>query len=716
MAQNPIKLPPGFELETEETQPTTQQTVPNLPPGFELETRHGATGSFEDVAPLDVAQRFQRDYPVLSSPLTALARFGKGAVESVTETAKGIYSAATEPRRPDETAPAGTLTAKRLIVDPMREQQRKSAEADTGLEAFGHGLAGVIPVIGPMAAGLTEQAVGGELPEALGGLALGAISPQLLKEYKLARGMRGKGPALPAPITEQSVSTVSTMIESGVKNDLVNSYAEQSIPIWRQAAAELGKTPEQFPVSTAPVTVPFTRIGPITEGGKRAVRSGGEHAIEIADHAVRIADRPFKDVLRQHGKLSIEPVGVPPHMTVKAKIVASLESALADASDNPPLAKALRERIRQIQETKDFNGLQSLKEIANNKTESLFSKSLGQQINASVEPINSWRVMGDAIRADMYPELARISGVDLSKAGRLEGVVMDARDGLRQHFYKDVLNPHNRRMQQTYWEYVRDGSLARRSMIKRALMLEPTPAGQFNTQFMRGIGEIPPMPGTVPYNPRGSFNFAPKTVTGTEQQLIPHVPPTGAAPLFEPPQGFSKDIGQAIFGVQQRANQAARMAPPPTVTGTQSIFGERSTPQHTGQPGRPGEFFPGKRGVKRETTTEITGYDSKGNPITEPVKRALDYRQQQQLFGIQQTAPRFNPMERTNYTNMELRSLLKDTVDFIQSNPNHPDVQLLRQNLQAVRDELIRRATKPAKKPSGTPKTPGVTSDSDLPI
>lgn len=670
------KLPKSFvpdALDTSDTPDSTRAPKSFIP---DAPISRGASGSWDasDTPKLDMAQQFQTEHPLLSSPVTAIARFGKGAVDMVTGTAKGIYEAATEPRRPDETTPTGLLTAKRVIVDPMREEARKSSEATTGLEAFGHGLASKLPLIGPGIASMTEQATGGELPEALGGLALSIVAPGLLKEYgpRFGLGKTGKtGKAVP---TEQSVSAVSTMIESGVKNDLVNSYAEQTIPLWRQAAAELGKAPEQFPASTAQLRVPGTRAGITTETGRRAVRQGGEHAIEIADHAVDITNRPFESVLRQHGQASIAPIGTPPHLTVKGGLLADLDSAIAENSNNPALVRALKDLRSRAERTGTYNDLQALKALSNKKANALFDRSLGAQINASADAAYSWKILGDRIRANMYPELSALSGTDLSIAGRLEGIVMDARDGLRRHFYKDVLNPHNKRMQQTYWEYVRDGSLAQRSMLKRALMLEPTPAGAFNQRFVRGMGEIPPMPSSVPFTPKGPPSLAaPSTLTGTQLPLsavaAESAPAGGTGPLLAGPTASPVQD----YLTQQRQRNIWTQGQP--------------TPQ-------PGEQLSLMRGMTPEAAPQST-------------------------MGMRQTPVRFNPMERTAYTMQDLRSMAQEIADFVQRNPNHPEVQALKKDLDAVKNELDRRVQAhktPSKGPSkssssSSRSTPGDTGD-----
>lgn len=656
---------------------------------------HGVSGSFDygtqNPADLDVAQRFQIEHPLLSSPLTYLARFGKGAVDAVTS----VKNAFTEPVRPDEQfagmaekqyGPLGFLGKgiARLTVEPHAAQIQRARTAQTPVEAFGHGLAAAIPMIGPFAAGVTEQMLQGEVPEALGGVAAGYVLGAAGSELT---GAKSPGAKLSTTPSESSISAASTMIESGVKNDLVNLYAEQTIPIWKQAVAELGKTPEMFPERARP--------GLGMEGKRRALRTGGEHAIEVADHAVEIADRPFQDVLHKYGKSTIERPGVPEHLTVKGRILGELDKAIQENSNNPALARAIQDLRRRVETAKNFNDLQALKVLANKKGSALFDKSLGQQINASADASYSWRVLGDTIRAEMYPELSNLSGIDLSKAGRLEGIVMDARDGLRKHFYKDILNPHNKRMQQTYWQYVNDGSLARRSLLKRMMMLEPTPGGMFNQRFKQVMGgEFPAKTGMPPARPPAPL--APPTMTGAQADLMPfNAPPEVNAPeqlnMFAAPAGkMSPELGQAIFGVEQRAAREARLAPPPTITGEQSFFGEGSTSRATGKPGQPGEFFPGKKGVTREKVNQVVGYDAAGNPITEPAKVARDYRKQGQMFSVR-VPNEFDPTKRSIYNIFQLRSMMDDMSAFVRDHPNHPLIRDIRHNLEVVRYELARR-------------------------
>lgn len=657
--------------------------------GSDKPKSRGASGSWQEP---DIAQKFQTEHPYLAAPPVALARFGKGVTDAVTGTVKGIYGAFTEPPKPGEEIYAGKmgqvgLGLGRLLVQPQIEQFQKARQAPTTSEAVGHTVAGALPFVGPFTAGMTEQVASGELPvpEALGqitgGYLIGRAIPELMPELNIGR------PAKATPVTEQAISATSTMIKSGIKDDLVNAYAEQTIPIWRQAAAELGKTPRQFPRRS---TTTNTLVGIQTEASKRRVRTGGEHALEIADHAVDIANRPFEEVLYKHGKASIERAGVPAHLTVKGKILANLDRAAAENSNNPALASAIKDLRSRVEQAQNFNDLQSLKVLSNKKAAGIFDRSLGAQINASADASYSWKVLGDSIRAEMYPELSSLSGVDLSNAGRLEAVVMDSRDGLRKHFFKDVMNPHNKRMQQTYWDYVKEGGTRTGGLTERALMLisraaspGAAPAGEFNRVFMRGMGEIPPMPKSVPYTP-GQYNFVPKPITGVAQDLIPHettgmigpqtVPPVERVQmsLFEPPPAVSRETGEAIFRAQQRAQQEARRAPPPTLTGTQIPIAERATPASPpAQPfAQPGAFYPGKSGVEGAT----------------------DYSQQGQLFSIRQTPVRFNPIARETYTMQDLRSMAQEISNWVQNNQNHPQRLELMRDLEAVKSEIYRRA------------------------
>lgn len=100
--------------------------------------------------------------PEAPSPLDSVLSFGKGVASQLNpvEIVKGIYGAA---RHPWDTAVG--------LGEAQLEQFKKGKEAyDAGRysEAFGHTLAGVVPLVGPQAANIGENIGSGHVAEGLG--------------------------------------------------------------------------------------------------------------------------------------------------------------------------------------------------------------------------------------------------------------------------------------------------------------------------------------------------------------------------------------------------------------------------------------------------------------------------------------------------------------------------------------------------------------------
>lgn len=647
--------------------------------------RGGATGSWEPphaatVSPVELVSRTFLD-PLVHFGQDALAHFGQGVVDA----AKGAYNTVAAPltkQEQDEQKLGGGLlgtVARRIIRDPGVAEDEKADTAATAPEKFGHSLAAKIPLVGPFAAHLGERIGAGEVPQALGELAFGYLTGKAGGELgELTDSLRM--PEWKRAINERQISAMGDLINSGVKNKSSYTAAEIAIPLWQQAAAELGTTLDQS------LEGAFPKHG-FTEAGKRAVRTAGEEVVGgptspvgIANHAVEIAQRPFNDVLGAHGQASTNRpvfggVRVP---QVKQGILSTLESA-AKVEDgvNDALAKAIRSLSERVQSNGDtFNALNELKVLANKKSSAIFDKNVSGQINATAETAYAWKVLGDSIRSEMYPELSRLSGTDLRQAGMREAVAMDARDGVMKKYYNEVEPAQQARMKLTYLEYLRQGSLFKTNLINRALGM--TPAGEFNLTTRRAIGQVPPtptMPGaqgpSVPIYPARNPGL-PETIAGTQHDLLPN---DVNAPLLAPPPGTSSAIGQSIFGVQQRANAAARSAPPETITGQQTSIAEHALPDSP--------FYPGKGGLHVET---ITGPDGK------PTQVLRDYSQQHQLFSVNQTPYHWSPTVRATSTLQDLSALSHEIDTYLKTQNPPPNIRRQwESDLEDVNHEIHRR-------------------------
>ena len=533
----------------------------------------------------------------------------------------------------------------------------------------------------------------------VGSLFLGAKGANTLAERTAAEG----------GISARMSSAAANMIQSGVSHDMVNDYARAVIPIWRQAAGELGVSAGDFPARG------------LTNVGKEAVTNAGKKAIDTAEHAVDITNRPFLDAIDKVGEVSTHPPGVAADQTVKSKIIANLRSQAAAEGINKPLADALLKAADLVEKNGDtFRALQDLKVLANKKAAGIMSKSVTAQANATAEASYAWRALGDSIRAEMYPELQRLTGMDLSAAGRLEAMVMDARDGIYQHYYKDVLNPHNARIAQSYLEYVADGSQRNRSLFKRAMLLERTPAGSFNKRFGNLIG-TPPTPSSVPYYP-GFYNHAPADLVGTQLDLLP-TGAVGTEPLLAPPPASSElsgrfggtvsPIAEALYRMQQRIRRQAEGATPETLAGTQQRLPSPSALTTGERTAQPTLFHEG--GISQEYTSPEQRFqtqqsqqraarrmEAKTNP---PPKKGTQGTLEPGMgtegasgFELTTKPPRVMSITTSDIAKkVDIRDLQYrqgQIEDFLKANPASKDESILRE-LKIIKDEIKNRRAKP---------------------
>lgn len=142
----------------------------------------GASGSWQPTM-----ESFTADHPIASF----LPRVGQGAVDAAKGAVSSIYHALVDPSTPEEAGLEGhpvPRMLKRLLIDPQIAEARKAIDLHNaaGLggspEAFGHGLASMVPVLGPIAAHFGERMASGEVPEAIGEFAFALAAPDLTNE------------------------------------------------------------------------------------------------------------------------------------------------------------------------------------------------------------------------------------------------------------------------------------------------------------------------------------------------------------------------------------------------------------------------------------------------------------------------------------------------------------------------------------------------------
>jgi hypothetical protein len=184
-----------------------------------------------------------------------------------------------------------------------------------------------------------------------------------------------------------------------------------------------------------------------------------------------------------------------------------------------------------------------------------------------------------------------------------------------------------------------------------------------------------------PLKPTYRSSIAGQTNPPRRGPSIEHGPEPGMiAP--EPPPGPTAIIRNWAGPTPKGEN----VWPAPTKPGVQPPFAERALPESTGKPGKPGEFFPGKQGVRRE----VVGVDPKTG---KPIREVRDYRNQQQLFSIYQTPPpRWKPTERLTSTLKDLTDMRNEIVSYLaKSDVKGTARQEYIADVKAIQAEITRR-------------------------
>lgn len=347
-------------------------------------------------------------------------------------------------------------------------------------------------------------------------------------------------------------------------------------------------------------------------------------------------------------------------------------------------------------------------------------------------------------------------GAQLRAAGRKEANVINMRDGVMEN-WTEAAKEHAESMQQSKFKYVMKGQseqahIAPRlksaqtvSAVSRAWYGRPMPLKEFNQRFTQGIGVgssfLPAeykaawKPPSISPTLAGDQGALAPFGEGPSQPTHPFMPEKGlteisttqgtpAEPLGSNRYGSKGDYSNPLVEYadtirQRMMNEFGKQMPkrPPLenmqistveayirrlqdrgvklreVKEKQLAFGERATPQWTGNPKQPGEFFPGKQGPMREPLLDEHGMPtSEGGRI---LKEIRDYRRQSQLFGIDQTkpaVPKFAPsIDGVLISTQDLKTTLNEIQVYLKNNPTSGQrSQLMLDSIDLLR-EINRR-------------------------
>ena len=277
-------------------------------------------------------------------------------------------------------------------------------------------------------------------------------------------------------------------------------------PLLKQSLQEIGLTDEEMGASA-----PWKRGEITTPGGEKIpktafpgrsgqpvtqlssvsgepiqvsnLRAGARRVLDVVDHAVDIANRPFEQIVSEYGDEVIEP-------SVKQRIAGQLREKAAEyrSTNDTALADSLDAQAKLVEDASNIRSLNDLKIRANKNWQTF--KTPGQLNAATVQSGIAWKLTGDTIREFMYPELEKLSGLDLSQFGRREAAAMQYRDGVYKTYFTKIDPEQAGAAARGYLGSMEESSPYRLHILKRALRVLRTPAGEFNVQFRKGIGKL----------------------------------------------------------------------------------------------------------------------------------------------------------------------------------------------------------------------------------
>jgi hypothetical protein len=366
-----------------------------------------------------------------------------------------------------------------------------------------------------------------------------------------ARGLRAGYDALMPLEGPRANDAFANLIAGGVKSGTPQETAVIARPVWQQAAHDLGLKDEGTWKKAFTGDTP-TRNLPGQKGPIRNTVQGTEKILQVADRAVEIADKPMDAVMKVAQGDVVDP-------QVRAGIVQGMLTKAAESSSvgNEATAKAYMQLAEKVKQQRTYGDLNNLKRNANNQIERMGAAgTVSQQIAQATTPIAAWEDLGGLIREKMYPVLqdryipkpGQTGYFDLADMGRRERAVIDARDGA----YKAqqlAATQDAAAGAKTASEKATEGSMYKTHIARRLLGVNPTPAGQVNKMFRRGLGEI----GT------GGAPESVSTVPVTQPLALPPPPGYGefsvpTAPSVEGAPGAPVPMAQSYRGTIQVPN------------------------------------------------------------------------------------------------------------------------------------------------------------------
>ena len=638
-------------------------------------TSGGASGSWKRT-PEQLPTALRVPMQAAKSVLGGVAQIGQGARNvlgmplDMLKTAYGAFTADPQTLAPEEipsytTAGPGGLALHRLLIQPQLDQAKQAAEAPTKSEAFGHGLAAVMPFAGPFAAHLGETVGEGRPLEAAGEVLTAGLLPKLAGEAKTyiqnrpvrlgrttldpatGKPIAAKPPieiphGLPSPeippgqLPEYSVQTNKIAKGLGLADDVEGNVRRNAIA---EVYPDLKYAQQNAEGVRGPVNTPAKFRAVLDWSNNRIWNTILEPEIRQSGKMQNLATLS-KDVQAQ----------LPEH--VKAFYNEMVQNKLDPIQKIIDQYKKPGEAIPQL----DPMMIHGLVKAIRNELD-LATTPMEQGIQRQLPKGEILFELNKVLRDKLYDHVQTTRKVDIRTAARKYGMTagikgeaanLSTPKGFFETLFSSYTFPTPRAIAARIGETAGKQLISDMKELKRGFDIKMTPAEE-------ALVTRPSLP-KLPY--RSSIagqtqvpGRGPSIERGPEPDMIAPEPQPGPTAIIRPYGGGPTPKGEAYWPERT------------PLLGRQSAFGENALPDKPMPPtgSKTGEFtfYPGKSGKK----TEIVIDPETGKPIQ--VRR--DYRAQKQLFSEPMTAPpRWKPTEHVTSTLLDLQQMRTELVNYLQ--------------------------------------------------
>lgn len=451
-----------------------------------------------------------------------------------------------------------------------------------------------------------------------------------------------------APVVRKFTAPVGTAIKTGATSAL---HGVQDAVRPEPIAAALRAFDDADPAMVHHIPKALSEIKAWEDSTKQTANTAVKQYAAI-DNRISTYNRAMKALLRPQGDI-----------VVPGSRLESIGAQIAAIPDdiklvNPRQYANLVKSIKAQEAMPDFTikELDSIRKGLGAKNKS-YGKDTSGQISASLSTRAIDAALEKFARNKLYDSMdwnAPGSGVDGMELKSRIGAMVNYQDALFKKLNKSIVEssrPVSAKIAAGLGHALRPGKFL--ESIGNPSQFNPTLINSDLASAARRWKARPePLaPLKVPFSPSGPN----PGVTWKQANPQPELLPTGnpvTEPLLAPPPGTSSTIGQDIFKVQQRADQAARSAPPANVEGVQKPL-PGAVPETRLPLKETASFYPGKSGVVMEPTL-LTKDPKTGKPYArfkdpetgknmidpetkKPVYAApRDYRAQKQMFALDQ--------------------------------------------------------------------------------